>query len=224
MKVGYWISSHVLQHHVASPILVQSLLACGIDPNVIVFCVNGAVTSNAMTCHRVRHLFRSPDDWQHLYYLASEGWGKKLGVTHWFFLNGTSRCGPEFKRLVETGFDPECDAVSAAGLIPLHGKGHGGRAMNDLAMYRNDYLTGIISDLLKMRCAGTQAIFDDEGLAYALAPKQGFYPIVERKVSGPSDIYGTGTPRITEYFTGIDWYRYKKNWGQMMPPYDATQL
>ena len=34
-----------------------------------------------------------------------------------------------------------------------------------------------------------------------------------RVTKGPDDVYGTGTKRITEYFSGIDFSKYKANWG-----------
>ena len=34
-------------------------------------------------------------------------------------------------------------------------------------------------------------------------------------VAGPSDIYGTGTQRRTEYYANLDLYKFKANWGQL---------
>jgi len=34
----------------------------------------------------------------------------------------------------------------------------------------------------------------------------------QRIVSGPSDIYSNGVPRITEYFPELDYYKFKANW------------
>ena len=33
-------------------------------------------------------------------------------------------------------------------------------------------------------------------------------------LNGPSDVYNTGTLRITEYYSQVDFYKYKANWGQ----------
>ena len=33
-----------------------------------------------------------------------------------------------------------------------------------------------------------------------------------RNVSGPSDIYNNGVPRISEYFPELDYYKFKANW------------
>ena len=34
-------------------------------------------------------------------------------------------------------------------------------------------------------------------------------------VAGPSDVYGTGTQRITEYYANLDLYKFKANWGPL---------
>jgi hypothetical protein len=34
------------------------------------------------------------------------------------------------------------------------------------------------------------------------------------KIKYPSDVYNTGTQRITEYYTTLDFYKFKANWGQ----------
>ena len=34
------------------------------------------------------------------------------------------------------------------------------------------------------------------------------------KIEPPSDVYNTGTQRITEYYTTLDFYKFKANWGQ----------
>ena len=34
------------------------------------------------------------------------------------------------------------------------------------------------------------------------------------KIKNPTDVYNTGTQRITEYYTTLDFYKFKANWGQ----------
>lgn len=223
--VGYCIGSHVAQNHIATPILVDSMMQCLISPSRIVVVVNGSYAPHDMVCRGVRYLFRQQEDIHHLHYVVSENLGGKLGITHWFYLNCTSRCGLKFKELVESGFNPEDDAVCATNyILAIRGKGSDGRPINDLAMYRDDFLLSIGGELSEMRCSGEHAIFDHEGLAWALAKKKSKYPNLSYLSTGPTDVYGTGTMRKTEYHGAIDWYRYKKNWGQMMPPYDASKL
>lgn len=214
MKVGYLISSHVLQHHIATPPLLDSLLIAGVEPEQIVVHVNGSAQPHEQTCRGVRYVFQQPEFNSSFEAVLLWDWG----FTHWFAINGTSRAGMEFRKRVEKGFDAAADVTLAGSLLILGHRGSEGRAMNDLGMYRDDYLRGQADLIHEMSATnGSQyAIEEMEGVLYAVAQRRAKYPVRDVKVDMDArDIYQTGTPRITEYYPGIDWYRFKKNWGQL---------
>ena len=220
--IGYLISSHVAQNHVIIPPLLRDLGAQGIAPEQILVVVNGATTPHHLTVAGVRFVFQQLDFASHFAPVLDY---KRF--SHWFFINGTSRCGPRFRELVEAGYDPEADVTRAGGLLILGKRGRTGRVINDLCMYRHDYLCRR-RDIIREATETNQtqyAIEEVEGVLFALAERQASYPITSHTVDGPNDVYGTGTPRITEYYPGIDWYRYKKNWGQLRAgTYNTAQL
>jgi hypothetical protein len=220
--IGYLISSHVAQNHVIIPPLLSDLTEQGIAPERILVVVNGATTPHCLTVRGVRFVFQQPDFASHF-----EPATEQEGFSHWFFINGTSRCGPRFRELVESGFDPEADCTRAGGLLILGKRGRTGRLINDLGMYRHDYLCRRL-DIIREATETNHTqhgIEEVEGVLFALAERQAEYPITHHTVDGPSDVYGTGTPRITEHYPGINWYRYKKNWGQLRAgTYNAAQL
>ncbi len=210
MTVGYLIGSHV-SYAPALVMLLDSMDAIGIDRGHILIVVNGSGKEPPVDDGR-HWRYSSEEKLTPFATFVNDGTVSSLGIEYWFFLNCTTRCGPRFKELVESGFDPLADATVAGGLLPLGSRGGtDGRAINDLAMYRYSYLingkakiNGIYIDDLSW-----------EGVFYAHAPKQAHYPVIGNEVTGPTDVYGTGTMRITEYYPGIDLYRFKKNWGNL---------
>lgn len=228
IQIGYLVGSHVVYNHGALPELLSSMYRVGIDAKKIVVIVNGSSQPHEMNYWGSLFIFRKQEWPPHFAPIVDLDLGTRMGVTHWFYLNCTSRCGPKFKELVEVGFNPDMDATAAGPLIPVNTRGSGGRAINDLCMYRHDYLMSQKEEIHREESATSisQLIVDCEGLLYALAPKQAQYPNHNsyNTLYPPTDIYGTGVPRITEYFGAIDWYRFKKNWGQLGDAYKMAAL
>lgn len=217
MKVGYLVGSYVPHHQGIVAKLVPSMLACGIEPDQILFTVNGSGGAHRFVEHGIHYAFQTGGDFKS-HFLPAVDLTAAMRVTHWFYINGTSLCGTKFRHLVESGFDPEADCTVAGGVLPMvGGPGSGGRAINDLGMYRADYLAKKAAWLEGVETATwEQLIYHWEGGLYAVAEKKASYPVTGWYMSeGPTDIYGRGTLRITEYYTGVDWYRYKRNYGQM---------
>lgn len=215
MAVGYLVGSHVIYSKPLA-ILLESMIALNkIEPSKIAVVVNGSWTEHAFMENGVRFYYRQREFVSHFAPLVNFELGEVMDCSHWFYLNCTSRCGPRFKELVESGFNSDADATLAGSRLPITSSGGtDGRAINDIAMYRYDYLMqgrDKINDMYHM--GNHHAIW--EGILYAHAPRQAHYPMIDYQSTGPTNIYGAGTPRITEYYPGIDWYRFKKNWGQL---------
>lgn len=216
-SIGFIVGSHVVYQHECLPTLLDSMKVNGIDPSRIVITVNGSSQEHQFTQRGILFVFQKPELASHFIPVVDQDLGYKKDITHWFYLNCTGFCGPRFKELVEKGFDPEADVTLAGPWIPVNGRGKGGRAINDLCMYSHSYLISQKAEIMSQSdMTVLQSICEYEGLLYALAPKQASYPNNGYYTDyPPSDIYGTGTPRITEHFPAIDWHRYKKNWGQL---------
>lgn len=217
MKVGYIITSHVAYQHAAIPRLLASMHDCGIAGHTIVVVVNGSSVRRSFRTNGVLFLFEQPEAQAHLIPFVRDDIPAVTGLSHWFYFNGTSVCGPRFRQLVEAGYDPAADATLAGELLHLGKRGTEGRAINDLAMYRADYLMSQAAVIMEMQNIVTfESVCEWEGLVYALAPRKAHYPNFGRQIiAQPYDVYGTGIERITEYYPAVDWYRYKRNWGQM---------
>jgi len=200
---------------------------CGIPRERIVVVVNGALSKRKLIQDNTLYCFEPHDAACHFRPIVSDGIAEATGITHWFLVNGTSTCGSAFKDLVESGFDPDADATVAGTLLPLNDcGGRGGRAINDLAMYRHDYLVSQSEWILgKTEWRTQHDILNTEGWLYANAPKQAEYPNVSMQEQGTINRYGTDIERVVEYYPAIDWYRYKKNHGHLLGgSYDAGAL
>lgn len=214
--VGFIVGSHVVYQHECIPTLFDSMDRNDIASNRIVVCVNGSGVEHEFVQHGTTFIFRKPEELSHFAPIVDLDLGTRLGITHWFYLNCTGFCGPRFKELVEGGYNPDAHCTVAGPMVLVASRGRGGRPINDLCMYRHDYLMmqkELICSLNEM--STPHAHSEIEGVLFALAPKQAEYPNVAYYTDLPSDIYGTGTPRITEHFPAVDWHRYKKNWGQL---------
>lgn len=226
MKIGYIIGSHVVYNHIALPILMDSMFSYGIDRSAVVVNTNGSTREHDHVHGKTRYIFSKEDAASHLTPIVSKDLGTEMGITHWFYLDCTARCGPRFKELVESGFDPEADCTLAAVLIPLASRGSEGRAMNNMCMYSHAYLMAQKDEIMSQRditsCPNAVHL---EGELFAIAPKKARYPNLGYTVKEASDIYDSGTPRITEYHHAVDLFRFKKNWGQFVGgEYEAARL
>lgn len=227
MRIGYIIGSHVVYNHVALPILLDSMFNLnGIDRSAVVVTTNGSTREHDQAQAKTRYIFRKEDAASHFTPVVCMNLGKEMGITHWFYLDCTSRCGPRFRELVEGGFDRDADCTLAAVLIPLASRGSEGRAMNNLCMYSHEYLMAQKDEIMSQRdfSSSTSAV-RLEGELFALAPRKARYPNLEYTIKAAADIYDTGTPRITEYHGAVDLFRFKKNWGQFVGgEYEAARL
>ena len=212
MRVGYIVATHVA-YQKSRAVLLASMAACGIEKERIAIASNGEDEHACRTEDGIvfcRQPGRFPCQFAPV---VRYKLGAVMGITHWFYLNCVSRCGPWFRQLVEAGFRPEVDATLASGY--WLGSAERDRANIDLAMYRDDFLMRIADFILSIK---DMTYPDDmEGAVFQQAATKAEYPQIGDETLGPPsgrDIYGEGVLRQTRYFPGVDLYRYVKNWGQ----------
>lgn len=218
-KLGYLIGSHVAYIHKSLPRLLTSMFSLGIPGESIVVNVNGSKNDHAIRSDGV-HLFLTTGERSYpAKVIVDYRMHEKLNIHYWLQLNCTSECGPQFRELSEAGFSLNADATLAGAALNLGSSGgKWGRAINDLAVYKADYLVGKRQEMEMWDTEDTDLhISDLEGYMFAHAPTQAAYPnhgytLDRNKLV---DVYNTGVKRATEYYTAIDWFRYKKNFGQL---------
>lgn len=117
-----------------------------------------------------------------------------------FLLHDTCEVGPNFEKLTKL-FPRECDICWVS------------RGVNNFAMYRVNYLHQCYDYFKSLEDIDKENAITNEGYIYRnYLHKKAEYHSPDPIVKYQKDIYKTGTDRITEYFRGVDLYKYKSNW------------
>lgn len=230
-RLGYIIGSHVVYGKAVSRLL-RSMSYSPIDLSSIIVQVNGSGVEHTQCIDGVRHYYMQGEVTSHFLSMVKFEIGKELDIHYWMYLNCTSECGLKFKELAEAGFNPDADATLAGGVLPLAACSEckHGRAINDLAVYRYEYLLSEMKSIEELGNANTHDIYHHwEGYLYGRAPVQAQYPKLDYHIDRGNlrDVYNTGILRATEYFAAVDLHRYKRNFGQLSDKpgeYDRAHL
>lgn len=211
-KVAYIVSSHFSYAPLTLPILLPSLLNSGVPSEDIFIVMCGCVRefdvkTTQGTFWYVNHESRNFCTFvEAIRDIRKDVMSK---YTHMWALMDTSKAGPKFFQLT-SNFDVNADAIGAKAF-------HNNGCQTDFAAYKLDYLHSKWSVIAAYKNCEPLANLIWEGRMFAEATHKewyGGYPGGMDVIAGPKDIYGTGVPRITEYYNTIDLYKYKSNWGQ----------
>ena len=201
------------QSDVAREFLLKSLLEYRVnDITDIIFVVGGEYSTYDRRGHgRMRNI-----RWVGVEYNAIDFNGliwasENLGEKDWFlYVHDTVRFGQNFRRILQ-------------GLSMATNK-----MLYSISMNMGTYL---VHDLKRTKIRAKLVELKDSREPIAVKKKQAIIeedvvfkmlasPVIggndtRHVVAGPSDVYGTGTQRITEYYANLDLYKFKANWGQL---------
>jgi len=211
MSVGYLIGSHVAYNHTCLPVLFNSMH--DIDSNRIVVVTNGSSVEHDFVQMGTRMIFRKPEASSHFIPVVEMDLGASMGITHWFYLNCTSRCGPRFKELVEGGFNPDADCTLAGAILPLGSRGNDGRAMNDLAkvMEAEENIQGVCHPTLEVMYALKPHTLDEIPVpdwrnyltALNIVPRRTIlFTVTVAQAEASCNIFNRIVPGISEWICG----------------------
>lgn len=169
---------------------------------------------NAYDTSRLDNVYVSDEDTSYVFMrggswdFIGQIWASQLAYTafeHVFFLQDTMLVEPWFVDYVVEHTDPSVFVTS------VHSDG-----MCNLMCCRMDYVRSQRDSLHRMRNCTKKESIDYEGLLYKTAPysDRALYDvecITDYTMVYP---YGSGVPRITEYYTPIGITKYKANYGQ----------
>lgn len=121
-----------------------------------------------------------------------------LEAEAWMFVHDTVTVNETFKSILDAGMGGE-------NVLALTDDGP---SMN-MGAFSWSKLASLRGDLQRFRNASKSECvrFEDVYLAGAKAMNS-----TRRTVRGPEDVYGTGTPRIVEYYPDVGLHKYKANW------------
>lgn len=215
-KIAYFVSCHFSYAPFTLPVLLPSLKECGIPPEDIFVVMCGCVREFDVVSTQGNFWYVNHESRNFCTFVeaSSEKREHQLsGYTHMWALMDTCKAGPKF-HLITKDFDVNIDAIGAKAFI-------NNGCQTDLGAYKLEYLR-------RKRDEGLMAAYRNceplanlvwEGRTFAEATIKEFYGgfpgglvVLDNHI--PKDVYGTGTPRITEYYNTIDLFKYKSNWGQ----------
>ena len=203
--IRYIIASNVLYHRVTLPTLLPSLYQTGIEPERIFVAVGGAAERRDVSIEGVMHMFvkQRSFDWTGIIEVVR----RELPGDAWFWLHDTCEAGPNFRQLAENNYDPNAEMTVA---YVAHGGGQ-----SNLGLYSTTMLQRHHSYWLSLEGISKADGLPHEGYAYrADLGTKAEYPNAQCLELGYRDIYGNGTIRRIEHYTGVDLFKYKANWGQ----------
>ncbi len=211
-KIAYLVSSHFSYAPFTVPILCPSLLNSGVPVEDIFMVVCGCrrefdVKTSQGNFWYVEH--ESRNFCVFVEAIAERRAEALKDYTHIFLLLDTCRAGPQFYFL-SNQFDSSKDAIGANAFI-------NNGCQSDIGAYRLEYLHSKSSVIAAYKNCEPLANYVWEGRMFAEATEKYFYGGQTGGMSviaDQKDIYGTGTQRITEYYSEVDLYKYKSNWGQ----------
>lgn len=205
--IQYLISSHVRYAPFTLPRLLASM--SDVEPDRIFPFIGGADNEATQTLAGVRCFLVPHNSYDYTALVGLLDLG--LESDWWFWLHDTCQCGPRFRELAEAQFDPAAD-MTAAYLHPMGG------AQSNLGMYRHALFTRHRESILTLRDCSKQAACEAEGFAWKWRLGAGsVYPNARCLNPAVENVYGLGTPRLVEYYTAVDLYKFKANWGQGGP-------
>ena len=194
MKIG--ISSNV---RFSGPLerCVASFLDSGFSADELVAFIGGHDAYERVRVHGIDGIeaFRAPHD--------SFDFTAMLAVLDldmqddWTFVHDTVTVEPKFKRAIES-----CAPDTVYALT------NDGPSMS-MGVFPWRKLVSIRGDLERFRNASKSACVQFEDVFL-----RGATPLntAARIVRGPEDVYGTGTPRVVEYYPDVGVHKYKSNW------------
>ncbi len=192
MKIG--VSSNV---RFSAPLerCVASFLDAGFSPDDLVAFVGGHDEYERISGPRGIQAFSAPHDSFDFTAMISV---LDLGLEgDWAFVHDTVTVEPKFR-----------DALCGLRDVDVLALTNDGPSMN-MGVFSWKRLVSIRDDLERFRNATKTACvqFEDVFLKGATAMNT-----AARVVRGPEDVYGTGTPRIVEYYPDVGVHKYKSNW------------
>lgn len=214
MRMAYIVSSHITYTSISLPRLLESMRRHGVpkeDVFVVVTESGRDIVQKGPACTFWYVTHNSLNFSPYVEAINPERQAVLSNYDYMFFLMCTTEVGPSFVALTNA-FQGTPDAIGA------HRFNGGDKAQCDFGAYKLSYVRSQEQMIREtyLNCSG-EANIHYEGCMALYAPERQFYPCEGpsmEKIAEPQDIYGVGTPRITERYHAIDVTKYKANWGQ----------
>jgi hypothetical protein len=209
MQIKFTISSRRLGFENTYPIIIGNLLDNGIPPEDIYFIIGGYdsvtkyITTEGVNLIQVN---QNSIDYTGLIAVVEEN----IYSDYWVLLHDTCYVGSNFYNTIKNYPYNNAPAVALSSDLSMN-----------IGAYSWEYLQNIKDELFSYRNTDfseesiqmwKQKGINDEDKFISCFRSKYHYCNTPRINQGFTDIYQTGTPRVIEYFPGVDFYKVKANW------------
>lgn len=207
IKIG--IASHKYYKSKTIPILLQSLIECGINQSDITIFISGYNSFNQYTENEInyRELNFNSFELSPMIDIVEN----KLIAEYWFLLHDTCKVGKEFKNKLYNIPKSKPEKIALKRFPSMN-----------IGLYSYDYLLTYAEKILKMKnidysyssiqSCKTWHINNEDYLLWRNGGEPLIYHNGGPNIVGIENWYGADTTRIIEYYSGLDLYKNKANW------------
>ena len=212
MNIKIAISSNINYYKNTSKLLLDSLLECGIEKNDIKMFINAAPEQKKENIDGIEYFYIN-DCCVELAPLLEIA-RSNLFADYWFLIHDTCKVGKDFKKLLYNIPDDKPDTLSVRSFPSMN-----------IGSYKYEYILNNKHklEILKETNFSTNklvqwknwGVANEDYLLWRNQPNTVVYNnIHDIKIYNNDNWYGTSTDRRTEYFSSLDLYKNKSNWGQ----------
>lgn len=211
MKIKIAVASNKNFKDKTLPILIPSLLQAGIDRDNIHVFIGGYNEYKYENHCDVHFHFLNHNSYE--YTPLIEIVDKKISSDYWFLIHDTCRVGRSFKQKLYNIPKSLPDKIA---LRPPPSM--------SIGTYKYSYLLSIKEELLKIKNTDYSeasmtkwkdwGVWNEDYVLFKNSTCNCVYSLIALKRKGLNNWYGHKTPRIEEYYPGLDLYKNKANWGQ----------
>lgn len=212
MEIKIAIATNINFYKHSLPIVLESLLKCGIEKNQIFVFNAGFSEEKTEKIDNITHYYLTHNSYE--YSPLIEIVEKELISDYWFLIHDTCKVGPSFKELLYRIPENNPSKLSLKDSPAM-----------SIGSYDYNYLISIKQKLLAIK----NTDYSNESLVKWKkwgVPNEDFIlwktypdPVIYNNNKNWSIVsyenwYGTNTIRRTEYYPSLDIYKNKSNWGQ----------
>lgn len=206
------IASNKKFYKLTLPIVVQSLMDVGIEPEDIHVFIAGYDNYSFEVINKIN--YHKLDHNSYEYSPLIEIVNRELQSEYWFLIHDTCKVGPKFKQLLYDIPHPKPHKMALRSKPSM-----------SIGLYSYDYLMTLKEQLSTIRNTDYSeesmmkwklwGVPNEDWILWLHEPAPIIYGgVVACEVVDHDNWYGTGITRRTEYYQSLDLYKNKSNWGQ----------
>lgn len=212
MVIKIAIATNINFYKHSLPVLIESLINCGIEKDIIHVFNAGFDESKTESIDGITYHYLTQNSYE--YSPLIEIVEKEMESDYWFLIHDTCKVGPRFKELLYNIPDNKPDKLALKKKPAM-----------SMGSYRYDFLLSVKERLLSIKNTDYShnslmqwkrwGVPNEDFILWMTGPEPVLYNNNNNwSIVAYENWYGTNTTRRTEYYESLDLYKNKSNWGQ----------